>query len=194
MNFITTNYQIFSAVAPTLIREGTVGTAHNSSQTDMGCQLLKTWDYFARSARNAQDDWCPIIICKCNQVVRYDFITYIQEDCLLVIKYSVYPNNNITSAASALTTAYILPAPCWIFNLCVIMGPSATYAVSCNALVTTIIIIIYLFPFNLSWWRWEKHSAYIKVDSTRVPRVGDVIIMCMATAEILVGFFKYRNF
>ena len=43
----------FSAVAPTLIREGTVGTAHNSSQTDMGCQPPKTWDYFARSTRNA---------------------------------------------------------------------------------------------------------------------------------------------
>ena len=43
-----------SPVAPTLIRDGSVGTAHNSCQIDIGCQWLQAWDHLARHARNAK--------------------------------------------------------------------------------------------------------------------------------------------
>lgn len=41
-------------MVPTLIRDGNVGTAHNSCQIDINCQLLQAWDYLAKCARTAQ--------------------------------------------------------------------------------------------------------------------------------------------
>jgi hypothetical protein len=39
---------------PTLIRDGSVGTPHNSCLIDITCRVSKAWDYLARRARNAQ--------------------------------------------------------------------------------------------------------------------------------------------
>ena len=41
-----------SPVVPTYIRDGSVGTPHNSCQIDIGCQWLQAWDYLARHVRN----------------------------------------------------------------------------------------------------------------------------------------------
>ena len=43
-----------SSLVPTLIRDGGVGSAHNSCQIDIGCRRLQAWDHLPRRARYAQ--------------------------------------------------------------------------------------------------------------------------------------------
>ena len=43
-----------SPVVQSIIRDGSVGTAHNCCQIDIGCQPLQGWYHLAMHARNVQ--------------------------------------------------------------------------------------------------------------------------------------------